>query len=129
MSYVLQPIGTIESTLKDLNEAPRQGREGAPDATIRVDEKYARGIRDLKAGDEILVLTWLDRARRDVLEVHPRDDERTPLTGVFSTRSSHRPNPIGVHPVTVRKIDGLSLTVGPIEAVDGTPVVDIKPAL
>jgi tRNA-Thr(GGU) m(6)t(6)A37 methyltransferase TsaA len=125
----LDPIGYIRSALRELSEAPKQGREGAPDAWIDVLAEYARALFGMKPGDEIIVITWLHRADRAVLEVHPRDDPANPLTGVFATRSSDRPNPLGLHRVTVREIDGERLRVGPIEAIDGTPVVDIKVAL
>jgi len=125
----LRPIGWIRSALRALPEAPRQGREGAPDAWLDVDPIFARALSGIAAGDEILVITWLDRADRGVLEVHPRDDPGNPLTGVFATRSADRPNPLGLHRVTVREISGTSLCIGPIEAIDGTPVVDIKPVL
>ena len=127
--FVLEPIGRVESSLVDLGAAPRQGDEGAPNAVIRFDERVAPALADLRAGDEVVVLTWLDRARRDVLAVYPRDDERKPLRGVFSTRSADRPNPIGLHPVTVLGVDGTAVRVSALEAIDGTPVVDLKPAL
>jgi tRNA-Thr(GGU) m(6)t(6)A37 methyltransferase TsaA len=111
-----------------LEEAPRQGSEGAPDAWLEVDPTFARALREVAAGDELIVITWLHRADRDVLEVHPRNDPEIPLTGVFSTRSPDRPNPLGLHRVTVSEISGTRLRVGPIEAIDGTPVVDLKPA-
>ncbi len=125
----LRPIGVIRSTLAARKGAPRQGSEGAPDAWIEVEAWAAKGLRGLAAGDEIIVITWLHQGRREVLEVHPRSDPRNPLTGVFATRSPDRPNPLGLHPVTVRAIEGTRLRVGPIEAIDGTPVVDIKPEL
>jgi tRNA-Thr(GGU) m(6)t(6)A37 methyltransferase TsaA len=125
----LRPIGVIRSALLSLAEAPRQGSEGAPDAWLEIDPTFADAAVDLAAGDEVLVITWFHRARREVLKVHPRDDPRTPLTGVFATRSPDRPNPLGLHPVTVRRIEGHRLLVGPIEAIDGTPVVDLKPVL
>jgi len=112
-----------------LNEAPRQGSEGAPDAWLEVDPAFARGLSGVAAGDEVIVVTWLHRAKRDVLEVHPRGNLDLPLAGVFGTRSPHRPNPLGLHRVTVREISGTRLRIGPIEAVDGTPVVDVKPVL
>jgi len=126
---VLHPIGFIRSTLKDRAHAPRQGSEGAPDAWIEVKPEFAEGLDGMKVGDAIIVITWLHQARRDVLKVHPRDDLRNPLTGVFATRSSDRPNPLGLHRVTVRDIAGIRLKVGPIEAIDGTPVIDLKPVL
>jgi tRNA-Thr(GGU) m(6)t(6)A37 methyltransferase TsaA len=125
----LRPVGVIRSALKARSDAPRQGSEGAPDAWLEVTPRFANGLRRLAAGDEIIVITWFHRARRDVLEVHPRSDRRNPLTGVFATRSPDRPNPLGLHPVVVRAIDGNRLRIGPIEAIDGTPVVDIKPVL
>jgi tRNA-Thr(GGU) m(6)t(6)A37 methyltransferase TsaA len=126
---VLRPIGVIRSALTARSEAPRQGSEGAPDAWLDVHPWAAEGLRGLAAGDELIVVTWLHQARRDVFQVHPRSNPRNPLTGVFATRSPDRPNPLGLHPVTVRSIDGTRLRVGPIEAIDGTPVVDIKPVL
>jgi tRNA-Thr(GGU) m(6)t(6)A37 methyltransferase TsaA len=125
----LRPIGVIRSTLKSRRDAPMQGFEGAPDAWLDVRKWAAAGLHLLRPGDEIIVITWLHRARRDTLQVHPRSDPRNPLTGVFATRSPDRPNPLGLHPVTVRAIQGTRLRIGPIEAVDGTPVVDIKPLL
>ena len=125
----LRPIGVIRSALESRRDAPKQGSEGAPDAWLDVEPWAADALHGLAAGDEIIVITWLHRARRDVLKVHPRSDPRNPLTGVFATRSPDRPNPLGLHPVVVRAIDGHRLRIGPIEAIDGTPVVDIKPAL
>jgi tRNA-Thr(GGU) m(6)t(6)A37 methyltransferase TsaA len=125
----LRQIGVITSALKSRKNAPRQGREGAPDAWLEVQPRLAPGLHLLAAGDEIIVITWLHQGRRDLLQVHPRSDPRNPLTGVFATRSPDRPNPLGLHPVTVREIDGTRLRIGPIEAIDGTPVVDIKPIL
>jgi len=126
---LLRPIGVIRSALKSRTNAPRQGSEGAPDAWLEIDPRVEDALRGLAAGDEIIVITWFHRSRRDVLEVYPRSDRRNPLTGVFATRSPDRPNPLGLHPVTIRAIDGRRLCVGPIEAIDGTPVVDIKPVL
>lgn len=128
-AYWLHPIGHIRSELRAPGEAPRQGAEGAPDAWLEVDPAFARGLSGLAAGDDVVVVTWLHRADRDVLEVHPRGDPAKPLTGVFATRSPHRPNPLGLHRVTVREISGTRLRIGPIEAIDGTPVVDLKPVL
>ncbi len=125
----LHPIGRIRSTLRALEEAPRQGSEGAPDAWLEVDPTFARGLFRIVAGDELIVVTWLHRADREVLEVHPRGDPETPLTGVFATRSPDRPNPLGLHRVTVREIAGPRLRIGPIEVIDGTPVVDVKAVL
>jgi tRNA-Thr(GGU) m(6)t(6)A37 methyltransferase TsaA len=106
-----------------------QGSEGAPDAWLEIDPAFARGLSRIAAGDQLIVITWLHLADRTVLEVHPRDDPRIPLTGVFATRSADRPNPLGLHRVTVREISGFRLRIGPIEAIDGTAVVDIKPVL
>ena len=125
----LRPVGMIRSVLKARSEAPKQGGEGAPDAWLEVHAWAAEGLQGLAVGDEIIVVTWLHQARRNVLRVHPRSDRRNPLTGVFATRSPDRPNPLGLHPVLVRAIEGRRLRVGPIEAVDGTPVVDITPVL
>ncbi len=128
-TFELRPIGVLRSELVDLAQAPRQGDEGAPDAWLEIDA-WARGAAaGIAVGDQLLVVTWLDRAQRDVLQVHPRGDAARPLTGVFATRSAHRPNPLGLHAVTVRAIEPGRLRVGPIEAVDGTPVVDVKVAL
>jgi tRNA-Thr(GGU) m(6)t(6)A37 methyltransferase TsaA len=123
----LRPIGFIRSELTSRKDAPRQGDEGAPDAWLEVEPWAADALHLLAAGDEIIVITWLHQARRDVLQVHPRWDPLQRLHGVFATRSPDRPNPLGLHPVTVRATDGLRLRIGPIEAIDGTPVVDIKP--
>ena len=125
----LTPIGVVRSPLSTRAAAPRQGSEGAPDARILVESSYAEALHGIRPGDELIVLTWLHEADRGVLQVHPRDDETRLLTGVFATRSSDRPNPIGLHRVTVLEIDGLELVVGPLEAIDGTPVVDLKPVL
>jgi tRNA-Thr(GGU) m(6)t(6)A37 methyltransferase TsaA len=125
----LAPIGIVESPLTDPGVAPKQGREGAPDACLVFDERVLNGLGDIRAGDEVIVLTWLDRARRDVLRVHPRDDPRNPLTGVFSTRSADRPNPIGLHEVEVVSVQGTRIRVHHLEALDGTPVIDVKPVL
>ena len=127
--YPLYPIGFIHSPLKSRKEAPRQGREGAPDAWLEVNRTVADGLEGIAAGDEIILITWLHKAHRDILKVHPRRDKNLPLTGVFATRSPDRPNPLGLHRVTVLEIAGNRLKVGPIEAIDGTPVVDIKPVL
>lgn len=126
---LLRPVGVVRSSLIDRHAAPRQGSEGAPDAWIQIDPRYSEALRGLGAGDEILVLTWFHEADRDVLAVHPRGNRQNPLTGVFATRSPARPNPIGLHPVVVRALDGNRLLVGPLEAIDGTPVIDLKPVL
>jgi tRNA-Thr(GGU) m(6)t(6)A37 methyltransferase TsaA len=135
--YTLQPVGFIHSTLKTREEAPRQGPEGAPDAWLEIEPQFAEALLGLEVGHELIVITWLHEARRDVLKNHPRSDPSRPLTGVFYTRSPARPNPLGLHPVTVREIHPPSpkdsgatgrtrLKIGPIEVFDGTPVVDIK---
>ena len=125
----LNPIGVIRSTLKTRSQAPMQGSEGAPDAWLDVYPWAADGLEGLAVGDEILVITWFHQSRRDVFKVRPRSDPRNPITGVFATRSPDRPNPLGLHPVVIHVIEGNRLLVGPIEAIDGTPVVDIKPVL
>ena len=127
--YVLYPLGFLQSPLKQPGEAPRQGREGAPDAWLDLDASVAEGLESIAVGDEIILITWLHKAQRDTLKVHPRGDQTAPLAGVFATRSPDRPNPLGLHRVTVLSIVGSRLQVGPIEAIDGTPVVDIKPVL
>ena len=126
---VLRPIGRVESSLTDPETAPKQGYEGSPDAWLVFDPAVAPALDDLRVGEQIIVLSWLDRAQRDVLKVHPRDDLSVPLHGVFSTRSSDRPNPIGLHLVDILEIDGLRVQVSSLEAVDGTPVLDVKPRL
>jgi tRNA-Thr(GGU) m(6)t(6)A37 methyltransferase TsaA len=127
--YELRPIGHVRSPLTDPATAPKQGDEGAPDAWLVLDPEVAEAARDLAVGADVFVLTWLHRARRDVLAVHPRDDPGTPETGVFSTRSQDRPNPIGLHRVTIAAIDGRRVLARGLEAVDGTPIVDVKPVL
>jgi tRNA-Thr(GGU) m(6)t(6)A37 methyltransferase TsaA len=128
-SYTIEPIGFVRSELTRPEDAPRQGDEGAPEAWIELTPQAAPGLLGLQAGDELFLLTWLHLAERDVLEVHPRGDLDRPLRGVFSTRSQDRPNPVGLHRVTVLEIDGHKLRVAPLEAIDGTPIVDIKPVL
>ena len=125
----LTPIGAVESPLTDPATAPKQGAEGAPAAWLVFDDGVLDGLDGICAGDDVIVLTWLHRADRDVLRVHPRDDVSNPQQGVFSTRSADRPNPIGVHRVTVLAVDGARLHVRPLEAVDGTPIVDVKPVV
>ncbi len=122
-------IGVIPSALKSRSKAPKQGAEGAPDAWLEVSSFAAQGLDGLLVGHDIIVVTSLHRARRDVLKVHPRSDRRRPLTGVFATPSPDRPNPLGLHRVTVRRVVKNRLRIGPIEAIDGTPVIDIKPVL
>jgi tRNA-Thr(GGU) m(6)t(6)A37 methyltransferase TsaA len=125
----LVAIGTVQSSLTDRASAPKQGSEGAPAAVLAFDAAVAEGLDGIAVGDELLLLTWLDRADRDVLRVHPRDDLSTPERGVFGTRSSDRPNPIGLHRVTVLAVEGTRLRVEPLEALDGTPIVDVKPVI
>ena len=127
--YEVSPVGRVESPLLDPKTAPKQGIEGAPEAWLVFNGDVAEAARDLAVGDEVFVLTWLHRARRDVLAVHPRDDPRNPETGVFSTRSQDRPNPVGLHRVEVAAVDGRRVLVRGLEAVDGTPIVDVKPVL
>ena len=127
--YVLRPIGRVESPLVDPATAPKQGDEGSPEASLVFDQGVSEGLRDVQVGAEIILLTWLDRARRDVLVVHPRGDLARQEVGVFSTRSPDRPNPIGLHRVLVVAIDGTRMRVRNLEALDGTPVLDVKPVL
>ncbi len=124
------PIGRVHSSLEDPAEAPKQGHEGAPDARIEILPAFVEALDAIEPGDEIVLLTWFHRADREVLKVHPRDDPGNPLTGVFATRSADRPNPIGLHRVEVLEVqDERWLTVRGLEAIDGTPVIDIKPVL
>jgi tRNA-Thr(GGU) m(6)t(6)A37 methyltransferase TsaA len=125
----LHPIGIVESPLSDRAEAPKQGDEGAPDAWLVFDASVTAGLEGIAAGDALLVLTWLDRARRDVLRVYPRGDVSRGEHGVFTTRSPDRPNPIGLHRVRVAEVDGTRIRVHDLEALDGTPIVDVKPVL
>lgn len=127
--FYLRPIGIIRSSIKDRTQAPKQGSEGAPDAWLNVEPWASPALRGLVVGDKILVITWLHLGHRDVLRVHPRGDRRRALAGVFATRSPDRPNPLGLHAVTIREIAGNRLRIEPIEAIDGTPVVDIKPVI
>lgn len=127
--HTLRAIGHVRSSLSACADAPRQGDEGAPHAWLVVHESAQSGLKGIAAGDEILVLTWLHQARRDLLEVQPRDDPSRRLTGVFATRSADRPNPIGLHRVRVLAVRAGELEVAPLEAIDGTPIVDIKPVL
>jgi tRNA-Thr(GGU) m(6)t(6)A37 methyltransferase TsaA len=128
-THEIHAIGTVESPLTDRAAAPRQGDEGSPDAWLAFYPGVSDGLRGLEAGTEIILLTWLDRARRDVLTVHPRGDRQRPAAGVFATRSPDRPNPIGLHRVRIMSIDGLRVCVRNLEALDGTPIVDVKPLL
>jgi tRNA-Thr(GGU) m(6)t(6)A37 methyltransferase TsaA len=122
-------IGHIRSSIKTRAEAPKQGVEGGPDAWLEVDPEFAECLDGLTAGHEIIVITWFHQAKRDVRKVRPRSDPNNAITGVFATRSPDRPNPLGLHQVTIRDVDGSRLRIGPMEAIDGTPVVDIKPVL
>lgn len=128
-TYELRAIGWVESPLTDLDSAPRQGDEGAPGAWLRFEPEVLDALRGVEPGDELLLLTWLDRADRDVLVVHPRGDASRPPAGVFATRSPHRPNPIGLHRVGIESIDGARVRVRNLEALDGTPIVDVKAVL
>lgn len=123
----LTPIGVLRSPLTERDTAPSQGSEGAPDAWLEVNAAVAEGLDGIAAGAEVIVITWLHQSHHNVLKLHPRRDERLPLTGVVATRSPDRPNPLGLHRVNVRAIEGTRLRIGPIEAINGTPVVDIKP--
>jgi tRNA-Thr(GGU) m(6)t(6)A37 methyltransferase TsaA len=125
----LKPIGKVESPLTDPEAAPKQGNEGSPEAWLVLETEVLEGLDGIQPGDRVIVLTWLDRARRDVLRVHPRDDVRNPERGVFGTRSADRPNPIGLHEVEIVSIEGERLRVRDLEALDGTPVLDLKPVL
>jgi tRNA-Thr(GGU) m(6)t(6)A37 methyltransferase TsaA len=129
MSYDVVPIGRVQSPLTDKDTAPKQGHEGSPEATLVFEDRVLDALDGLGVGDEVLLLTWLDRADRDVLKVHPRSDPANPIQGVFNTRSPDRPNPIGLHPVTILAIDGNRIRVRDLEALDGTPIVDVKPVL
>ena len=127
--YTIEPIGFVRSRLTQLEAAPMQGDEGAPDAWLELIPDVAQGLLGIKVGDELIMLTWLHLAERDVLQVHPRGDLNRPLTGVFATRSPDRPNPVGLHRVSVIEVTKQKLRVAPLEAIDGTPIVDIKPVL
>jgi tRNA-Thr(GGU) m(6)t(6)A37 methyltransferase TsaA len=128
-NYSLHPIGVIQSVITSRAQAPKQGYEGAPDAWIDIDSNFTDAMHGLEPGDDIILITWFHKSKRDVLQVHPRGDISNPLTGVFATRSPDRPNPLGLHRVKVLQIKDNKLKVGPLEAIDGTPVVDIKPVL
>ena len=127
--FTLCSVGLIRSPLRVLEEAPRQGQEGAPDAWLDIEPSYVGALKGITPGDSLFLITFLHRADREALQTHPRNDPSLPVTGVFATRSPDRPNPLGLHRVAVKEIDGPRLRVGPIEAIDGTPVVDIKPVL
>jgi tRNA-Thr(GGU) m(6)t(6)A37 methyltransferase TsaA len=125
----LRPIGKVESRLTEVTQAPKQADEGAPEAWLVLEPDFVAGLDGLAPGDEIVVITWLDRAQRDILRNHPRGDPSRPTAGVFTTRSPHRPNPLGLHQVTVAAVDGGRVRVRSLEAVDGTPILDIKAVL
>ncbi|HET7556307.1 MAG TPA: tRNA (N6-threonylcarbamoyladenosine(37)-N6)-methyltransferase TrmO [Gaiellaceae bacterium] len=128
--FVVQPVGVVRSELRTVAEAPNQAHAGAPEAVLEIDPAFAEALHLVEVGDELIVLTWLQLADRTVLQTHPMSDPSIPLTGVFRTRSPDRPNPIGVHRVTVTALEGpTSLRVGALEAIDGTPIVDLKVAL
>jgi tRNA-Thr(GGU) m(6)t(6)A37 methyltransferase TsaA len=129
LTYEVQPVGWVESPLTDRDAAPKQGDEGAPPARVVFRPEFAEAAADLRIGDEVIVLTWLHKGRRDVLSVHPRSDTTRPRQGVFSTRSPDRPNPIGLHRVTIAGIEGNVVEVRDLEAIDGSPVIDVKPVL
>jgi len=128
-SFEVKAIGKVESPLTDLASGPRQADEGAPEAWLVFEPEMLEGLLSVRSGDEVIVITWLDRARRDVLSVHPRGDSSRPQEGVFSTRSPHRPNPIGLHRVEIIAVDGRRVRVRHLEALNGTPILDIKPVL
>lgn len=127
--FELRPIGRVESELTDLGQAPKQGDEDAPRAWLVLDPEFAAGLEGIRPGDRLELLTWLDRSDRDTLSVHPRGDNSRPAIGVFATRSPSRPNPIGLHRVRVEAVDGERVLVDGLEAIDATPIVDLKPAL
>ena len=128
-SFEVRPIGKVESPLTDLQSAPLQADEGAPEAWLVFEPEVLEGLRSLRPSDQVIIITWLDRARRDVLSVHPRGDPSRAQEGVFSTRSPHRPNPVGLHRVEITAIDGRRVRVRHLEVLDGTPIIDVKPIL
>jgi tRNA-Thr(GGU) m(6)t(6)A37 methyltransferase TsaA len=128
-TYELRPVGWVRSPLSDRDAAPKQGDEGAPPARVVFRPEFREAAVDLQVGDEVLVLTWLHLGRRNVLRVHPRGDTSRPRTGVFATRSPDRPNPIGLHRVVIEAVEEHAITVRDLEAIDGTPVLDVKPVL
>jgi tRNA-Thr(GGU) m(6)t(6)A37 methyltransferase TsaA len=128
-SFELRPIGYVRSSLQSTEGAPKQGSEGAPEAWLDIEKEFLQAIEGLRREDELLVLTWLDRADRSCLKTHPRDDRTRKALGVFATRSPSRPNPIGIHPVRILEIVGGSMKVAPLEAIHGTPIIDLKPRL
>ena len=128
-TYRLRPVGLVKSPLTDRAAAPKQGGEGAPAARVVFGEEFRAAAKDLREGEEVLLLTWLHQGRRDVLSVHPRGDATRPREGVFGTRSPDRPNPIGLHAVVIERVEEDAITVRDLEAIDGTPIIDIKPVL
>ena len=128
-TYRIEPIGFVRSELTRLEDAPMQGDEGAPEAWLELTPQAVQGLMGIQSGDELILLTRLHLAERDVLQVHPRGDLNRPLTGVFATRSPYRPNPVGLHRVSVLEVTERNLRVAPLEAIDGTPIIDIKPVL
>ena len=128
-AFEIKPIGSVSSSLKSMDAAPRQADEGAPEAWLVFEPAAVEGLRNIRPGDDLVLITWLDRARRDVLSVHPRGDVSRPPEGVFSTRSPHRPNPLGLHDVKVTAVESGRVRVRSLEALDGTPIVDVKPLL
>ena len=128
-SFELLPIGFVRSRLTRRSDAPCQGSEGAPDAELEILPEFNSGLQGLQAGHDVWILTWLHQSKRSTLKVHPRDELTNPETGVFSTRSADRPNPIGLHRVSVVRVEGARVIVRPLEAIDGTPVLDIKPVI
>jgi tRNA-Thr(GGU) m(6)t(6)A37 methyltransferase TsaA len=129
MSYTVESIGEIRSELDNLANAPRQGDEGGFEAWVELKAEFTDGLHRIAVGDDLLLLTWLHLAKRDILQTRPRNNPDAPMTGVFATRSPDRPNPIGLHRVSVLEIDGRRLRVAPLEAIDGTPILDIKPVI
>jgi tRNA-Thr(GGU) m(6)t(6)A37 methyltransferase TsaA len=127
--YWIEPVGYVRSGLRKRKNAPRQGYLGAPEATVEISARLAKCLDRVAAGDEVILISWLHQARRNVMKVRPGGNKKNPLTGVFGTRSPDRPNPLGLHRVKILERDGLQLRVAPLEAIDGTPVVDIKPVL
>ncbi|RNL79324.1 tRNA (N6-threonylcarbamoyladenosine(37)-N6)-methyltransferase TrmO [Nocardioides marmorisolisilvae] len=127
--FEVRPIGHVSSTLTSLADAPRQADEGAPEAWLVLEDPYAAALTGIEPGHDLVVITWLDRADRDTLAVHPRGETDRPLTGVFATRSPSRPNPIGLHDVQVVEVSGTRIRVRALEALDGTPILDVKPVL
>jgi tRNA-Thr(GGU) m(6)t(6)A37 methyltransferase TsaA len=128
-SFEIKAIGRVSSSLTDLESAPRQADEGAPEAWLVFEPEVLEGLQSVRSGDEVIVITWLNRARRDVLSVHPRGDTSRAHEGVFSTRSPHRPNPIGLHCVEITAVEGRRVRVRNLEVLDGTPIIDVKPVL